>query len=73
MCVGVRVRSCARAVPDNMKPLHPQPRTHPIATPKTPSTEPLAATLPSQVAALLVQAQDPDRLCRMYFGWAPFL
>ena len=23
--------------------------------------------------ALLLEAQDPDRLCRMYVGWAPWL
>ena len=27
----------------------------------------------AQVAALLAEASDPDRLCRMYAGWAPFL
>ncbi|MEW5311591.1 MAG: hypothetical protein WDW38_003293 [Sanguina aurantia] len=30
-------------------------------------------TIPGQVAALLREASDPDKLCRMYAGWAPFV
>ncbi len=32
-----------------------------------------AKTVEGQVQRLLQEAQDPDRLCRMFVGWAPWL
>ena len=32
-----------------------------------------ARSVEGQVQALLQEAADPDRLCRMYVGWAPWL
>ena len=32
-----------------------------------------AKSVEGQVQQLLQEAQDPDRLCRLFVGWAPWL
>ncbi len=46
-------------------------RVTPRAAPRAGEGE--ARSVEGQVQALLQEAADPDRLCRMYVGWAPWL